>query len=125
MLIPKCATNNQADYEVELAIVIGKTGKDIKEADVGKHVAAYTVGELIRDRFLQTRVAQTSLLSSKRHLGPKMARQSAIKPMDIRQILRHLVPNRAAARFLFPPRFQQARAPNDFERETDAGRKYE
>lgn len=39
--IPRLAQDDQLDYEGELCIVIGKTGKDIPAADALSHVAGY------------------------------------------------------------------------------------
>jgi len=48
--IPKIATNNQIDYEVELCVVIGKECKNVKKEDALKYVAGYTVGNDISAR---------------------------------------------------------------------------
>lgn len=62
VVIPKCATNNQADYEVEMAIVMGRTGKDIKEGEVMDYVAGYTVGGFPKEEHER---AETSIGSGK------------------------------------------------------------
>ncbi|MEJ7930042.1 fumarylacetoacetate hydrolase family protein [Ramlibacter sp. AN1015] len=36
--------DRRTDHEVELAVVIGKPGRDIRRADAMQHVAAYTIG---------------------------------------------------------------------------------
>lgn len=41
------------DYEVELVVVIGTTGKDISESDAMDHVAGYTVGHDVSARDFQ------------------------------------------------------------------------
>ena len=43
------------DYEVELAVVIGKGGRDISEADARKHVFGYTIVNDVSARDLQKR----------------------------------------------------------------------
>ncbi|KRM12797.1 fumarylacetoacetate hydrolase family protein [Paucilactobacillus suebicus] len=43
----------RTDWETELVIVVGKSGRDIKEADALDHVAGYMVGEDISDRDVQ------------------------------------------------------------------------
>ena len=43
------------DYEVELAVVIGKAGRDIKKADALEHVFGYTVANDVTARDLQRR----------------------------------------------------------------------
>ncbi len=42
------------DYEVELAIVIGKTAKDVKPEDAGDYIFGYTVLNDVSARLLQT-----------------------------------------------------------------------
>ena len=42
------------DYEVELAVVIGKGGRDIKREDAEKHIWGYTVANDVTGRDLQT-----------------------------------------------------------------------
>jgi 2-keto-4-pentenoate hydratase/2-oxohepta-3-ene-1,7-dioic acid hydratase in catechol pathway len=46
------------DYEVELALIIGKKGKNIPESNVYEHIACYTVFNDISARDLQTRHGQ-------------------------------------------------------------------
>ena len=46
------------DYEVELAVVIGKAGRDIKKADAYAHVFGYTVANDVTARDLQRRHEQ-------------------------------------------------------------------
>jgi len=48
--VPKIATNNQVDYEVELCVVIGKECKNVKKEDALKYVAGYTVGNDVSAR---------------------------------------------------------------------------
>lgn len=54
ILIPKIAQDNQCDYEGELCVVIGKTGKDIEERDVMNYVAGYVAGDDISSRLWQS-----------------------------------------------------------------------
>ncbi|XP_019646367.1 PREDICTED: fumarylacetoacetate hydrolase domain-containing protein 2-like [Branchiostoma belcheri] len=42
--------SDQVDWEVEMTVVIGKQGKDIKEEDVYDHVAGYTVADDVSAR---------------------------------------------------------------------------
>lgn len=51
--IPKIAQDNQADYEGELVLVIGKDAKDVPLEKALDFVAAYTVGNDISARKLQ------------------------------------------------------------------------
>ncbi|KAF9908550.1 hypothetical protein EC991_009695 [Linnemannia zychae] len=50
VVIPKIAENNQADYECELAVVIGKKCKDVKEEHALDYVLGYTIGNDISTR---------------------------------------------------------------------------
>ncbi|KAF9577224.1 hypothetical protein BGW38_007712 [Lunasporangiospora selenospora] len=50
VVIPKIAENNQADFECELAVVIGKPCKNVSEKDALSHVLGYTVGNDISTR---------------------------------------------------------------------------
>jgi 2-keto-4-pentenoate hydratase/2-oxohepta-3-ene-1,7-dioic acid hydratase in catechol pathway len=51
VIYPKIST--QVDYEVELAAIIGKRGKDIAESDAFDHIAGYTVFNDISARDIQ------------------------------------------------------------------------
>ncbi|KAH7028667.1 hypothetical protein B0J12DRAFT_683338 [Macrophomina phaseolina] len=53
VIIPKIAQDDQADYEGELCVVIGKDAKDVSEAEALDYVAAYTAGNDISSRKLQ------------------------------------------------------------------------
>lgn len=53
MVIPKIAQDDQADYEGELCIVMGKDAKDVPIEDALNYVAAYTCGNDISARKLQ------------------------------------------------------------------------
>ncbi|KAK1985288.1 hypothetical protein LZ30DRAFT_650055 [Colletotrichum cereale] len=53
VVIPKLCQDDQADYEGELCIVIGKDAKDIPEEKALDYVAAYTCGNDISSRKLQ------------------------------------------------------------------------
>ncbi|KAI1840750.1 hypothetical protein JX266_013024 [Neoarthrinium moseri] len=53
IVIPKIAQNDQADYEGELTLVIGKDAKDVPVEKALDFVAAYTVGNDISSRKLQ------------------------------------------------------------------------
>ncbi|KAK3949498.1 hypothetical protein QBC32DRAFT_243577 [Pseudoneurospora amorphoporcata] len=53
VIIPKIAQDDQADYEGELCVIIGKDAKDVQEADALDYVAAYTAGNDISARKLQ------------------------------------------------------------------------
>ena len=51
--IPKVCQDDQADYEGELCLVLGKDAKDVSVADALDYVAAYTCGNDISARKLQ------------------------------------------------------------------------
>ncbi|KAH7067267.1 hypothetical protein BKA63DRAFT_115051 [Paraphoma chrysanthemicola] len=53
VVIPKIAQDDQADYEGELTLIIGKDAKDISLETALDYVAAYTVGNDISSRKLQ------------------------------------------------------------------------
>lgn len=46
--------SDKLDYEVEIAIVIGKTAKNVSEADAMSHVAGYAVFNDVSERTFQT-----------------------------------------------------------------------
>lgn len=46
-------TENNIDYEAELVVVIGKTARDVDEADALAHVLGYTAGNDVSDRVQQ------------------------------------------------------------------------
>ncbi|KAK3845647.1 MAG: hypothetical protein J3R72DRAFT_435338 [Linnemannia gamsii] len=50
VVIPRIAENNQADYECELAVVIGKKCKNVKEEHALDYVLGYTIGNDISTR---------------------------------------------------------------------------
>lgn len=53
VVIPKICQDDQADYEGELCLVIGRDAKDVSEADALSYVAAYTCGNDVSSRKLQ------------------------------------------------------------------------
>ncbi|KAF2212810.1 hypothetical protein CERZMDRAFT_40826 [Cercospora zeae-maydis SCOH1-5] len=53
VVIPKIAQDDQADYEGELCVVIGKDAKNVQESEALSYVAAYTAGNDISTRKLQ------------------------------------------------------------------------
>ena len=48
--IPKIAQDDQADYEGELTVVIGKDAKDVKAKDAYDYVVGYTVANDVSAR---------------------------------------------------------------------------
>ncbi|XP_063304692.1 fumarylacetoacetate hydrolase domain-containing protein 2 [Pelobates fuscus] len=61
IILPK--ESKEVDWEVELAFVIGKEGKDIKEEDGMDYVAGFTVAHDVTDRDWQKRNGNQWLLS--------------------------------------------------------------
>jgi 2-keto-4-pentenoate hydratase/2-oxohepta-3-ene-1,7-dioic acid hydratase in catechol pathway len=56
ILIP--ATSNQVDYEAELAIVIGKTAKDVKQEEALSYIYGYCIANDLSARDLQFQSSQ-------------------------------------------------------------------
>ena len=48
--IPKIAQDEQADYEAELVVVIGKDAKNVKESDAYDYVVGYASGNDVSAR---------------------------------------------------------------------------
>ena len=48
-----CSSDLQLDYEVELAVVIGREGRDIEERDALEHVFGYTIANDVSVRDVQ------------------------------------------------------------------------
>lgn len=57
------AYSNYMDYELEVAIIIGKTGRDIQEADAASHIFGYTI-------FNDFSARDTQLIEMQGMLGP-------------------------------------------------------
>lgn len=85
------ALTNSLDYEVELAIVIGKKGTNIAQADALDHVFGFTVVNDITARDLQKRHGQWfkgKALDTTCPMGPVITHRSAIPdPNDLRLTL--------------------------------------
>jgi len=60
--IPYPLHTQQLDYEIELAIVIGKKGKDIPKEKAFAHVAGYTIFNDLTARDIQTKEMEKRLL---------------------------------------------------------------
>lgn len=56
--IPKCAQDGTSDYEAELCIVIGKTGRDIPEDKALDHILGFTASNDVTARTLQLKSKQ-------------------------------------------------------------------
>ena len=61
VLLPGAAVSSQIDYEAELAIVIGKGGKNIAKTDALGHVYGYTIVNDVTARDVQMRHSQWDL----------------------------------------------------------------
>ena len=59
--IAKCAQDGTSDYEAELCLVIGKTGRDIPEDDALDYVLGYTASNDVSARTLQMITPQWSM----------------------------------------------------------------
>lgn len=58
--IPVAAQDGTSDYEAELCLVIGKTGRDISEEDALEYVLGYTASNDVSARILQLLTPQWS-----------------------------------------------------------------
>ncbi|MFY9511436.1 MAG: fumarylacetoacetate hydrolase family protein [Rubrivivax sp.] len=61
VLLPGAAISSQIDYEAELAIVIGRGGRNIARADAMAHVFGYTIVNDVTARDVQMRHGQWDL----------------------------------------------------------------
>ncbi|WP_431281839.1 fumarylacetoacetate hydrolase family protein [Humitalea sp. 24SJ18S-53] len=78
--------NTAMDYEVELVLIIGTTGRDIVQADALKHIFGYTVGNDVTARRLQRAHGQWFKgkgLDKSCPLGPWIVTADALDPMDL------------------------------------------
>lgn len=58
--IPKCAQDGTSDYEAELCVVIGKSGRDIPEEKALDYVLGYTCSNDVSARTMQMLTTQWS-----------------------------------------------------------------
>ena len=80
VIIPKDYTQ-KIDYEVELAIVIGKDGKDISPEEAENYIFGYTIGNDISARDIQTKHIQWfkgKSLDTFTPMGPYLVHKSEI-----------------------------------------------
>ncbi|OBT52386.1 hypothetical protein VE04_06125 [Pseudogymnoascus sp. 24MN13] len=87
--IPKCAQDGTSDYESELCLVIGKTGRDISEEDALDYVLGYTASNDVSARTMQMITAQWSMskgLDSSCPIGPVLVATSVIPDPQTLQI---------------------------------------
>ncbi|KAL4911124.1 hypothetical protein BDW74DRAFT_172578 [Aspergillus multicolor] len=79
--IPACAQDGTSDYEAELCLVIGKTGRDIPEDNALNYVLGYTAANDVSARKLQMLTAQWSFskgLDGSCPIGPVLVAPSVI-----------------------------------------------
>jgi 2-keto-4-pentenoate hydratase/2-oxohepta-3-ene-1,7-dioic acid hydratase in catechol pathway len=58
--VPKCAQDGTSDYEAELCVVIGKSGRDIPEEEALDYALGYTSSNDVSARNLQLATTQWS-----------------------------------------------------------------
>lgn len=58
--IPKCAQDGTSDYEAELCVVIGKSGRNIPEEKALDYVLGYTASNDVSARTMQMLTSQWS-----------------------------------------------------------------
>ncbi|KAL2206007.1 hypothetical protein CC79DRAFT_1349305 [Sarocladium strictum] len=83
--IPKCAQDGSSDYEAELCIVIGATGRDIPEDKALDHVLGFTASNDISARTLQLKTKQWCFgkgLDNSCPIGPVLVSPAAIGNAD-------------------------------------------
>lgn len=79
--IPKAAQDGTSDYEAELAVVIGKDGRDIPEAKALEYILGYTASNDVSARALQMTTSQWGFskgLDGSCPLGPVLVTKDAI-----------------------------------------------
>ncbi|KAL4806517.1 hypothetical protein BDV18DRAFT_159689 [Aspergillus unguis] len=84
--IPKCAQDGTSDYEAELCVVIGKTGRDIPEDKALEYVLGYTASNDVSCRFLQRATPQWSFskgLDGSCPVGPVLVSPTVSNPQTL------------------------------------------
>ncbi|PYI05430.1 fumarylacetoacetate hydrolase [Aspergillus sclerotiicarbonarius CBS 121057] len=79
--VPRCAQDGSSDYEAELCVVIGKTGRDIPEDEALDYVLGYTASNDVSAWELQLLTAQWSFskgLDGSCPIGPILVAPSVI-----------------------------------------------
>ncbi|KAJ5379918.1 uncharacterized protein N7496_002346 [Penicillium cataractarum] len=80
--VPKCAQDDTSDYEAELCLIIGKSGRDIPEEEALDYVLGYTASNDVSARDLQMLTTQWSFskgLDGSCPIGPVLVAPSVIK----------------------------------------------
>ncbi|KAF3929984.1 hypothetical protein AA313_de0208304 [Arthrobotrys entomopaga] len=91
IVVPKAVQDNTSDYEAELTIVIGKTGKDIPQEKALEYVLGYTAGNDVSARKSQFQNSQWSYskgFDTAAPVGPVIVREGTVDPheLDIKAI---------------------------------------
>jgi 2-keto-4-pentenoate hydratase/2-oxohepta-3-ene-1,7-dioic acid hydratase in catechol pathway len=79
--VPKAAQDGTSDYEAELCVVIGKTGRDIPEDKALDYVLGYTCSNDVSARTMQMLTTQWSFskgLDGSCPIGPVLVTKEAI-----------------------------------------------
>jgi 2-keto-4-pentenoate hydratase/2-oxohepta-3-ene-1,7-dioic acid hydratase in catechol pathway len=79
--VPKAAQDGTSDYEAELCVVIGKSGRDIPEDKALDYVLGYTASNDVSARTMQMLTTQWSFskgLDGSCPLGPVLVTKDAI-----------------------------------------------
>ena len=90
--VPKAAQDGTSDYEAEMCVVIGKTGRDIPEDKALDYVLGYTCSNDVSARTLQMTTSQWSFskgLDGSCPIGPVLVTKEAIpdpQVLDIKAI---------------------------------------
>ena len=85
--LPGAAISSQIDYEAELAVVIGRGGRNISRADALRHVYGYTIVNDVTARDVQMRHSQWDLGKSFDTfcpMGPWLVTADALDGSDTR-----------------------------------------
>lgn len=98
---------HRTDYEAELAIVIGKKGKGISEADAGDYIFGLTLAQDISDRVIQrseSQWARAKSLDTYAPLGPYIYTDLDWSELQIQTVLSGVVKQDGNTRdMIFPP----------------------
>jgi len=101
--------SKRVDFEAELAIVIGKTAKDIEEAQVDEYVLGYTCANDVTARDLQPQNGQWTMAKSFDTfcpLGPVITDEVDCDNLGVESRVNGVVKQHSNTRFLaFKPRF--------------------
>lgn len=80
--VPKCAQDGTSDYEAELCVVMGRSGRDIPEEEALDYVLGYTSSNDVSARTLQMTTSQWCFskgLDNSCPMGPVLVSTSVIK----------------------------------------------